>query len=180
MQGHTSIRVQLNTPAMHDIRGKILEKQTNRHSLSSFQKREGCKIFHLVQKCKTPFVTHRLFFMGQSAFFKKYKRQHLLQSILYTKNAFLRPSLTDRKSCLYLVFSSSSYHSPQASKTLKTWQYQNSFLFHEHHLRKVEDGFRFRITATICEESTTNQIIRQTLAFRVTCFNTITISKQLF
>ena len=82
MQGHTSIRVQLNTPAMHDIRGKILEKQTNRHSVSSFQKREGCKIFHLVQKCKTPFVTHRLFFMGQSAFFKKYKRQHLLQSIL--------------------------------------------------------------------------------------------------
>ena len=47
MQGHTSIRVQLNTPASYDIRGKILEKQTNRHSVPYFQKWEGCKIFHL-------------------------------------------------------------------------------------------------------------------------------------
>ena len=124
-------------------------------------------------------MTRRLFFMGQSVFFKDYKRQHLPRSISYTKNALLRPSLTVRKLCFYLVYSSSSYHSPQASKTLKTWQYQNSFLSREHHFREVEDGFCFTITATICKKLTTNQIIRQTLAFRVTCFNTITISKQL-
>ena len=83
--------------------------------------------------------------------------QQKWHNILYTKNALLRPSLTVRKLCFYLVYSSSSYHSPQASKTLKTWQYQNSFLFHEHLLRQVKDGFRFRIkTATICEELTTN------------------------